>query len=167
MSRIKIDADQIRVQIEALRRDHPEAFEDADIAADTLEGETDLHDVLARIEDKCAEAEAMADAIAARRAEMQERERRCKQTAETMRELMLSLLDAAGVPKVVLPTATISARTTAPKLVVIDEEGIPETYWRVKREIDKTALAEALKTGAEIDGAMLSNGSRSLTIRRT
>lgn len=162
-----IDANTVRIQIDAIRRAHPEVFEDEDFAADVLEGETDLFSVLERLEGQVFEAEATAQAITDRKRALDERKARFTARAEAIREMMGGLLDAAGLSKAMLPGATITLRPASPKVVVIDEAGLPDAYWRTKREVDKAALATALKSGTEVPGAMLSNGGRTLQIRRS
>ena len=162
-----LDANTVRIQIDAIRRAHPEVFEDEDFAADVLEGETDLFGFMARLEEAVFEAEAMAQAITDRRRMLAERSARFTARADAIREMMAGLLDTAGLTKMPLPEATIALRQTPPKVVVIEEAEIPEAFWRVKREIDKAALSTALKSGTDIPGAMLTNGGRTLQIRRS
>lgn len=159
------DIATLRTAIEALRREHPEVFDDEAFALDVLEGETDFLVVLQRLDDELADADALCDAIKARREALSERAARIAHRAEVVRSLMQSVMETAGLQKVPLPTATLSLRKTPPKVVVIDETEVPDAYWRVKREINKTTLAEALKAGEDVPGAALSNGGQTLARR--
>jgi phage host-nuclease inhibitor protein Gam len=164
---VKLDPDHIKRQIDALRRDHPDVFDDVDYAADVLEGQTDLHAFMDTAAEIVADAEAAADAIKSRQTELGERKARYERKAEALRGVMLSVLEASGQTKVTLPSATISVRSTPPKAQITDEAAVPPSYWRVKREIDKAAVVAALKNGEAVDGAVLTNGGQTLTIRRT
>lgn len=167
MSALTTDINAVRVQIDAIRRAHPEVFTDEDFAADVIEGETDLYGVLERLDLLVFEAESMAQAITDRKREMDARKARYTARAEALREMMAGLLDDAGLTKAALPSATVTLRPAPAKVVVIDETGVPDAFWRTKREIDRVALSTALKSGADVPGAMLSNGGRTLQIRRS
>jgi hypothetical protein len=163
----RIDADHVKRQIEALRRDHPDVFSDEEFAADVLEGETDLHAFLDRAVEMISDAEECVEVLKARKDQITTRQQRYAAKADGLRSLMLSVMESAEQTKVTLPAATISVRATPPKVTITDENAIPVEFWRVKREIDKTLLAAALKTGGVVDGAELSNGGTTLSIRRT
>lgn len=51
-----------------------------------------------------------------------------------------------------------------PIVSVEDDSKVPEKYWRVKRELDKTYIKKALQAGEEIEGCSLSTGKARLTI---
>ena len=46
-----------------------------------------------------------------------------------------------------------------------DEEQIPDKFFRVKREADKTAIKKALQVGDDVPGASLKEGKNRLTIK--
>lgn len=159
--------DALRVQIEALRREFPDVFEDEDMAADVLEGETDLFSVINRLSEQIGDAEMDVYAISERVLELNARKERRKRAAESGRVAIQRLMEAAGQTKITLPTATLSLRPLPPKVVIIDEAELPEDVWRVVREVDKQALRARLKDGEDVPGAAMSNGGVGLTIRRT
>ena len=161
--------DTVRRQIDALKAAVPELWDDPDeqFIHDMLEGSTSFVEIMTAIEERLGEDEALADAIKARRDQLREREDRVRDRIERMRGLALSLMEAAGQTRLMLPGATLSVRNTPPKVVVIDEAGIPDEFWKTTRTLNKTALAEALKSGVYVDGAALGNGGRALSVRRT
>ena len=167
MIRPDIAAEVVRRQIDALRTEFPDVFEDEDFAADVIEGQTDLYAILEDLSEQVADNEANVEAVKARIGQLYERKARIERTAGARRALIMRLMDAAGQSKIPLPTATLSLRNGAPKVVVTDESRIPARYTRTKVEVDKAALREALKTGETIDGACLSNGEATLSIRRS
>lgn len=160
-----LDAKQVEQEIDALLAGFPELAEDEDLRADILEGETGLHEVLSRIVQRAQEAADMASAINARRQALSARESGCKRREEAMRKLAHRLMDRARVRKVTLPEATLSVRAVPPGVQIFDEDVLPDKWWRVKREIDTAKLKDALKGGASIPGACLSNSSETLSIR--
>lgn len=82
-----------------------------------------------------------------------------------LKGLMLQGIDALGATKLKTPMVTISVRTS--KAVELDADAldkIPESFVRVKREADKTAIKAAIEGGFEVPGAHLVE-NRSLTMR--
>lgn len=161
--------DTVKQQIAALRQAAPDLWteEDEVLLADMLEGSTDFLEVMATLEERMAEDETLADAIKGRRQQLTEREDRIRDRIERTRQIAFGLMEAAGQSRVMLPGATLSIRNTPPKVVVIDEAGIPDEYWKTTRTLKKADLAEALKAGTDVPGAGLSNGGRSLMVKRS
>ena len=48
---------------------------------------------------------------------------------------------------------------------ITDESAIDEKFFRVKKEVDKTAVKKALQVGDKVEGAELSEGKHRLTIK--
>lgn len=166
MTNVRIAAEVVRREIEALRNMYPEVFDDEDFVADIIEGETGLFELLQMISEEVSLSERFSEAIDVRIAELKARQDRIDMSVQARRELIMRLMDDAGLPKAVLPTATISVRPAAPKALCIDENETPPEYWRTKVEPDKSAIAKALKNGTPVAGWSLSNGGQSLQIRR-
>lgn len=144
---------------------YPELEEDENLRADTLEGETDINNVLARLVQERAAAYGMAEGIKIPAADLRERKARLERRGDGYGEAIERIMAAAGLPKVTLPNATISITQAAPSVVIEDEAAIPERFVRIKREIDKTALNAAVKAGEDIPGVTVSNGGSRLTVR--
>ena len=153
----------IRMQIEQLLREYPDLVED-DIPL-ALETETDAVQYLRHIERLRQEAIANAKALDLVVDDLKARRDRFERRDEAFRRLMLQMLQAANLRKIELPEATISIRNGSPKVIVIDEEAIPETFIRIKREPDKARIKVALQDGGSVPGAALSNQEDYITIR--
>jgi len=97
---------------------------------------------------------------------LKSRKDRLKLRKEALRKLMHRIMSAAGLRKVHLPEATLSVRAVPPSVIVADEGAIPAAYLKTTVAVDKAALAEALKSGKRIPGAMLSNGGETLSVRQ-
>lgn len=144
---------------------YPELAEDEELRADTIEGETDAHRVLARIVAVERDADSMAKAIAERARDLAGRKARHERKKEAMRVLLLRLLKAAGLPRVALPEATVSVNKGRDSVEIVDADALPDEYVRVERIPDKKAILDVVKGCGEIPGARLVTGGETLTVR--
>ena len=163
----RLDPTFVRAQIEALRVTYPGIWDDDDqvLLADMLEGETGLHEFLARVVDVMDDAEEIIDGINVKMEERKARRARFEQRYEAMRELARKLMDQAGLRKLVLPAATLSIRTGQPKVIITDETALPPDCVRIRREPDKVAIKERLARGETVLGAEMSNAEPTLAVR--
>lgn len=144
---------------------YPELEKDETLRADTLEGETDINNVLAKLVQEREAAYAMAEGVKAPVNDLRERKARLERRGDGYGEAIERVMSAAGLSKVTLPNATISVSQGGPTAVVEDEAAIPDRFIRIKREIDKVAINAAVKAGEEIPGVVVSNGASRLTVR--
>lgn len=158
------DITYLEGQLAALFEAYPELAEDNQLRADTLEGSTDYHAVLARLVAQEREADSMVKGIAERVREIQGRKARYERKKVAVRELMLRLLKAAGLPRVALPEATVSIGKGRDSVEIVDEDKLPDNVVRVVRTPDKTLIKEALAHGP-VEGARMVTGGETLTVR--
>jgi len=92
------------------------------------------------------------------------RRARFEKRVEFGRELMKRLMEAADIRKLEFPTATLSLMNTPPQVVVTNEDELPEEFFRIKKEPNKTLIKQALEK-TDVRGATLSNGGTSIVIR--
>jgi hypothetical protein len=97
--------------------------------------------------------------------EMSDRLERFRHRAEQRRQLVRDVMLNADVKKLQMPDFTASLKNAPPHVVVIDEKLIPATFWEQRPYLRKRELLDALKDGAVIDGAELSNPGMSLSVR--
>lgn len=159
------NVDLIRQQVEALIREYPELQEDETLKLDMLEGSTTFVEALRELECRRQEAVEFAAGIASHITELETRLGRFERREKHLRELLLRLLQAGNLRKVELPEATLSVRPCPPRVIINDDANIPDYYWRVKREIDKTLVKAALKAGDTVPGCALSNQPDTINIR--
>jgi len=134
--------------------------------ADTVEGMTDLHEVIAAIVRAAVTDEALAEGLRGRIEEMEARLSRFEHRAATHRKVARDVMVEAAIKKVLAPDLTISVRDGRPALQITDEAAIPSTYWIVPEpRLDRQSLATELKKGAEITGACLGNAEPVLSVR--
>lgn len=139
---------------------------DEETLADTLEGITDLRDVLAEIVRTALDDEVIVEALSSRISDMRIRLERIEARAKRKRQIVLNAMSDASVSKLTAPDFTASTRMGAPALDVADEEKIPAAYWRPQPpKLDRQALIAALKVGTQIDGAHLAPAQPQLSVR--
>jgi hypothetical protein len=140
--------------------------EDAEFAADVVEGQTDFVEIVDHILNQEGEDAALVEAIQDRINKLSTRALNINARIEKRRGLLITALQMAGLKSLRCPVATISLRATPQKAIVTQEDRIPEEFL-VPRDptIDRRALLAALKEGRKIPGAELSNGGVSLSIR--
>jgi Siphovirus Gp157 len=139
---------------------------DAETLADTLEGITELREILAELVRSALEDEALSAGLATRLAEMKARAQRLENRAEKKRALALRAMTEAEIQTVIEPDFTASLRRGAPALEVVAEERIPDDYWKPQPpKLDRQALLAALKGGSEIEGVTLGAPQVQLSVR--
>ena len=143
--------------------------DDFDPAAfwDTLDGETDVLDVADHLIGRMMDDEALAEAIAAQESALSARKMRVRARAETVRAVLLTVLDATGQKKLERPRATISRRTGSVSVRITDDASIPSQLCTVKTitSPDKAAIKKQIDAGEIVPGAELVRGPDGLTVR--
>jgi hypothetical protein len=134
--------------------------------ADTVEGLSDLHEILAAVTRAALLDEALGSGLRARIKEMQERLTRLEERAAKRRHIARDVMLQTDIRKITAPDLTMSLRPGTPSLVVTDDASIPAAYWepqppRLKRQ----ELVIQLKQGSSIAGAELSNPEPVLSVR--
>jgi len=144
------------------------SFPDADdeTVRDTLEGITDLHEIIAAIIRSALIDEALQAGLHSRLDDMKQRLSRLAERGAKMRQLALEAMNEVGLTKLEQPDFTASARAGSPALVVIAEEKIPQIYWLPQPpKLDRQAILAELKRGIEIPGTQMSNPKPMLSVR--
>lgn len=103
------------------------------------------------------ELESVADALKLEAKRLNERANRYGKNADYIKSIMLNAVNESGLPKIKTDKFTFSKRKSV--VVEIDPLITPDDfsreYVRIKREIDKTKVKDALKRGELITGASL------------
>lgn len=165
MDRIALAAAEWNRLRESLLAEYPELADDTDALADTLDGEAQALDMVARLIRDAREDDAMADALAPMQRDMAERKSRLASRADKRRDAARRLLTAIGERKIIRPDFTASVRAVPPKVIVTDDTALPDEVCKFERKPDRAAIKEALERGKAVAGAMLGNGTETLTIR--
>jgi hypothetical protein len=159
-----LDAKYVQDEITALLLAHPELAEDDVLRADSIEGQTGAFEFLSGIIRKIGSTKTLAKATADYADELKGRKERLERREYALRSLIMKIMNAASLRKAELPEATLSIRNSPAKVIIVNESDLPDCYWRVKREPDKTTIRLALNAGDDVPGAALSNGEPSLSI---
>jgi hypothetical protein len=134
--------------------------------ADTVEGLTDLHEIVAAIIRSALADEALARGLKGRIAEMQERLDRLQDRASKRRQIAKDVMVELDLKKITAPDFSISIRPGLSSLMVIDEAIVPSIYWQPSApRLKRQELLTELKDGAEIEGVALSNPEPVLSVR--
>ncbi len=159
---------QLRAIIENDERFYDEnGLVDEKLILDTIEGETNIHEMILELDDHIAEFESKSISVKIRIEDMQKRKNRIDKTIETLRTIILSAMDKAGIDKIESDISTISIKKKPPALVIIDESLLPSMYIKMEPKVDKKKITQDLKDKKQIQGAELDNGGISLQIRRS
>ena len=149
---------------ERLAADFPDA--DEECLRDTLEGLTNLTDMLAEVLRSQLGDQDLVAALKARIGDMQARAGRIGDRARKKRELVTSVMERADLKKLMEPDLTVSLRPTRPPLAVVDEEAVPEEFWKPQPpKLDRQGLISALAAGRDIPGAILGNPHMTISVR--
>ena len=161
---LKFSAINYRSVHDRIRAQDPQI--DEQTLVDTIEGLTDLHEIIAAIIRSALTDEAMVAGLKCRLGDMQDRLARLQDRASKRRQIAKDVMVELDLKKIMAPDFTIAIREGIPSLLVIDEDAVPKIYWepgepRLRRQV----LASDLKQGEEIAGVTLSNPEPVLSVR--
>jgi hypothetical protein len=164
MDQLNFAATTYRAVKERIRALDPKL--DEETLADTVEGLTDVHEILAAIIRAALADEALASGLKGRIAEMQERLERLQERATKRRQIVKDTMVELDLKKLTAPDFSASIRPGMPGLLVIDEAAVPSIYWEPREpRLDRQGLLAELKQGAEITGVTLSDPEPVLSVR--
>jgi Gp157 protein len=164
MDRLSFATAAYRAVSERIRAEDPQI--DDQSLADTVEGLTDLHEILTAIIRAALADQALATGLESRIGEMQARRNRLHDRAAKRRQIAKDVMVELDLKKLSAPDFTASIRPGTPALMVIDEAAVPSIYWEPREpRLNRQGLANELKQGAEIAGVALSNPEPVLSVR--
>ena len=139
---------------------------DDDTLADTLEGLTDLNEMISAILRSALLDEALARGLKERIQDMRQRLDRLGTRAQKKRAAALKAMRDGNIKKIADAEFTASIGRGSPHLQVTKEADIPKDYWQPQPpKLDRLTLISALKSGKVIGGAHLVDGESRLTVR--
>jgi hypothetical protein len=139
---------------------------DEQTLADTVEGLTDLHEIVQAVIRAALADEALARGLKCRISDMQGRLDRLEERASKRRQIAKDVMVELDLKKLNAPDFTASIREGIPALMVLNEDAVPSIYWQPSEpRLKRQELAYELKQGAEIAGAALSNPEPVLSVR--
>jgi len=164
MNQLNFASFQYRALRDRIRAQDPQI--DEQTLADTVEGLTDLHEILQAVIRAALADEALASGLKGRIGEMEDRLGRLQDRASKRRQIAKEVMTELDIKKLQAPDFTASIRSGLPSLTVINETEIPSIYWEPRDpKLDRVSLLADLKHGTEVQGAALSNPEPILSVR--
>lgn len=162
---MRFEIHDLEQAVRAIRAAFPSITEDEELFADTLEGETNLHEIIGKLVDQSREQKANGVAVACMIDALSAREEAWKSREAATRALILKIMNMASQRKIVLPQATVSIANGRAAIIVTDESQLPEDCFVVEKKVSKTKIKAMIDRGETVPGAVISNGNETLTIR--
>ena len=139
---------------------------DEQLAADMIEGSTNLHEAIDAAVLRTIELDAHMSALNEAMMAMRERQHRMSTQFASIRQKLQNALDVMGQRKLELPIATLSIRANPPSLNITDESQIPQGYLIPQpAKPDRKGILAAIKNGEQIPGTELNPPTTSLAIK--
>jgi hypothetical protein len=139
---------------------------DEQTLADTVEGLTDLHEIVTAVIRSALYDEALILGLKCRISDMQGRLDRLQDRASKRRAIAKDVMVKLDLKKLTAPDFTATIRDGIPALVVINEDAVPSIYWQPgEPRLKRQNLAHDLKQGAEISGVALSDPEPVMSVR--
>jgi len=139
---------------------------DDETLRDTLEGISDLPQLIQEVVRSALEDEALIGALKTRMGDMGERLERFKLRAEKKRALVCWAMGRAGMERLQAEDFSVSLRAGAQHLEIVDEAQIPAEFLIPQPpRVDRAALLCRLKAGQTISGAALGYGEPHISVR--
>ena len=138
---------------------------DAETFWDTLDGETDVLDVIGHLIRQRIETDAFAEASKAVASDYVARARRLSERSTAINRALGEVLDATGQRKVMHPLATVSRTSGRLSCQITDEATIPSQLTVTTVKPDTAAIKKQLEAGESVPGAELVRGPDGVTVR--
>jgi len=139
--------------------------DELDLFWDTLDGETDVMDLVSNVLTEINEAEA--GMIACHEMAKRYSERRSLHDARKVRlnQMLKTILLCANQSKIPHPLGTVSLRKGTESVAITNEKEIPSQLCRITVTPDKAEIKKQLQAGVQIDGAELITGPQTISVR--
>src|SRR4029078_6243327 len=132
---------------------------DEQTLADTVEGLTDLHEIVTAIIRAALTDEALVDGLKRRIGDMQERLARLQDRASKRRQIAKDVMLELDIKKISAPDFSVFIRPGLPALQVLDEAAVPSIYWQPSApRLRRQELLSELKSGADVEGVAPQRG---------
>ena len=139
---------------------------DDETLRDTLEGISDLPDMIKEIVRSSLDDDTIIGALKLRIGDMQDRLERIKHRTEKKREIACWAMGAAQLDRLMAEDFSVSLRQGPPRLEIVDETQLPEEFFvPVVPRIDRSGLLIRLKQGECIAGTALIEGQPHISVR--
>jgi hypothetical protein len=142
--------------------------EDAEFAADIVDGETNLNEAIDAAVRQLIDDNAASRGLGLMITDLEARRQRIDRRIANFRTAIACAMEQAGRKKIEHHAVTLTLKAVAPSVTVTDEALIPSKYFLAQDpKLSKKAVLEALKAKEEVPGATLNNGGSTLQARFT
>lgn len=139
---------------------------DQETLEDTLEGLSDLPDLLKEVVRSSLDDEVLVEALQERVAAMKERLERLQTRHGHKRALVTATMTKAGLAKILAEDFSVSLRQGPARLDITDEKAISPAFLVMQApKIDRAGILAALKQGEAVAGAALQTGLSYVQVR--
>ena len=107
---------------------------------------------------------AEAEALKAEETALYKKRRAVESKAERLKAYLAAQMTLCGLKELEAGLFKLRFQPTTPAISIVDESVVPEKFRRVKIEIDRLAIRDALKAGEEVPGIEVQRGE-ALVIR--
>jgi hypothetical protein len=157
LNHYQILADQLKAQYGDI---------DDETLRDTLEGISDLPDLIKEVVRSSLDDEGTVAALKSRLEQMQTRLDRFKARADKKRDLVCWAMGNAGIAKLQAEDFSVSLRHGTQRLEIVDDKMIPTEFLvPLPPRVDRASLLSKLKQGTAVPGAMLVHGQPHISVR--
>lgn len=134
---------------------------------DTLDGESDLKEMIAKILWEAEEVDAQVVAINALQTKLDSRIERLVNRKNRLRDTAKWAMQEADIKKIEAPHLTASLRAGTQGVQITNADDLPDDLCTIKvdRKPNKAAIKEALKSGTSLSCAYLTNPEPVLMVR--
>lgn len=138
---------------------------DKKLFQDMLEAETNANEVMAWAINKIADETALLNATKERIEKLNDRKEANQNRIDKLKSIFENLLAMTNKRSFKNEVCTVSLRATPQKVIIQDENKIPELFKKYETKINLTDIKKQLKDGNKVDGCTLSNGGETLSFR--
>lgn len=138
---------------------------DAQTFWDTLDGETDIIDLINQVLRHRSHDRALAEAAKVEASNLAARAKRLADRDAAHKKALKMLLDAAGQRKVETPLATISVQKGRTSVRITDAAAVPSQLCKTTVTPDKAAILTQIRAGEFVPGAEMSTGEETVSVR--
>ncbi len=138
-----------------------------EVIADTLEGlQGTLEDKAIAVAQFFKNLEATAVAIKEAEQRMSQRRKAIESRVASMKTYLKDSMESCGITRIESPWFALSIAKNPAAVDILDEDSLPDDFVEIvtTRKVDKIAIKQAIESGAEVPGAVLTRGTR-LAIR--
>lgn len=140
--------------------------DDPELLHDAVEGETDLFELMDWLLAKETDEIALQEGVAARIAALEARGTSSHNRQQRIRDALRVCMVASGQRSLRRAEATISLKAVPPGISSVDETVLPVDYFVTKRSVSRGAIKDAIESGKDVPGVIMSNGGETLQVRR-